>query len=94
MKTIVVATQGRRIPEPPHEWLAGECPYEPGDYWQDAAGDWRGITPNGLPVWLKNHTVFANEANGIITVTPSILANGGKKNEWHGYITDGVWREC
>lgn len=84
---------GRRIPCPPNEWPASECPYEPGDYWQDAAGEWRGVTPNGLPVWLKNHAVVQN-VEGAITVTPSILANGGKKNEWHGHLTAGEWKAC
>lgn len=84
---------GRRITEPPTRWPAGECPYGPGDYWKDAAGDWRGVTPNGLSVWLKNHVIVEHE-DGTITVTPSILANGGKKNGWHGYLTKGVWNVC
>lgn len=82
---------GRRIECPSSSWDAGECPYEPGDYWKDKAGDWRGVTPNGLPVWLKNHQV-AEHDDGTISVTPSILANGGKRNEWHGYLTNGEWK--
>jgi len=82
---------GKRIAAPPTEWPEGQCPYEVGDYWKDESGDWRGITPNGLPVWLKNHEVVEHE-DLTITVTPSILANGGKRNEWHGYITKGIWK--
>ncbi len=69
-----------------------EC--EPGDYYRDAAGDWRGKTPNGLCVFLKNHRV-EESADGTITVTPSILTSNGTGNKtWHGFIVSGEWKEC
>lgn len=71
---------------------------EPGDYFKDEAGEWRGMTPNGIRVWLKNHHV-EEHADGTITVvggswgSNSILAQGGPKT-WHGFIERGVWRSC
>ncbi len=28
------------------------------------------------------------------TVQPSVYFNRGRPGEWHGYLTDGVWRSC
>lgn len=30
----------------------------------------------------------------IVTAKPSIFANQGKPNEWHGWLTDGVLHKC
>lgn len=91
-------TTGRRISQPPSCW-GGECPYNPGDYWKDSTdGSWHGITPTGLPCWLKNHHVEENEDGTIDVVSGpwgsnSILVNGGRSNAWHGAIKKGVWIE-
>ena len=92
MKTLV-KTVGKRIPDP------GDSLGQPGDYWKDRNGDWRGVTPNGLYAWLKNHHVDEHE-NGTISVvsgqwgTNSILASGGVDGlSWHGAIDKGVWKE-
>lgn len=84
---------GRRIyPEPLAEFSSHQC--EPGDFYRDAHGDWRGKTPNELCVFLKLHRVVEHE-DGTITVSPSILASNGTGNkQWHGYLERGVWREC
>lgn len=67
---------------------------DPGDYWQGEDGSWYGVCPDGQYCWLKNHTVVEN-ADGTISVTPSILCGGGElKPKWHGYLTNGVWKEC
>ncbi len=87
--------QGRRIP-----YVEGAL-CEPGDYFQDADGYWRGQTPNKLYVFLRDHHVEEHE-DGTISVLPvpessnSILAtrNGAKPKQWHGYIRRGVWEEC
>lgn len=90
--------QGRRIEHKDNE----RC--EPGDYYKDPIGEWRGQTPNGLDVWLRNHHVEENE-DGTITVVAgpwgsnSILATRGTRDnphykEWHGYIRNGNWEEC
>lgn len=45
---------------------------------------------------LSNHTVTEHE-DGKISVTPSILVTGhedGKSTQVHGYLTNGVWRDC
>jgi hypothetical protein len=97
MKTLS-RFQGRRIPNPPKSWEAGECPYQNGDYWKDDDGTWYGATPNGLLAWLKNHHVEEHEDGTISVVsgswgTNSILVNGDRPNRWHGAIEKGVWKE-
>jgi hypothetical protein len=45
---------------------------------------------------LAGHQIVEHE-NGTITVTPSILTTGhhnGKQVEKHGYLTNGIWRDC
>lgn len=83
---------------PIHYWDEGRMKFRtedcrPGDYWKDCDG-WRGITPNGLRVWLKAHTVTEDEG-GRISVLPSIETSNGEGGlHWHGYLTNGEWKEC
>lgn len=45
---------------------------------------------------LLRHKVIEN-SDGTITVTPSILTTGhheGKPTAVHGYLTNGIWRDC
>ena len=45
---------------------------------------------------LSNHTIVENSSH-TITVTPSILVKGHNKGQTlvrHGYLTDGIWKEC
>lgn len=85
---------GRRV-----EWPDDRIPIEqekhmqPGDY----SGPWRGMwllcMPNGDWGSLSSssgHTVTEN-ADGTITVAPSIQVVGG--NKWHGYLEQGRWRQ-
>lgn len=58
------------------------------------------ITPDGRYGMLSIHTVREN-ADGTVSVLPgdgssnSILVKGGSRGgQYHGYIYDGVWREC
>ena len=64
------------------------------------AWSWYGCTPNGLLANLCGHEV-EEHPDGTISVTPSILVNGGRHTErnpavgtWHGYLERGIWREC
>jgi hypothetical protein len=70
---------------------------------------WMCCTPNGLVGDLSAHEVVEN-ADGTITVNPSIEAQGGKTivadddgeafertglmGFWHGYLVNGIWKEC
>lgn len=56
-------------------------------------GVWYAMTPNGLLANLKKHTVTEHD-DGTITVQPSILVNGGRHEEWHGFLEAGVWRDA
>lgn len=64
----------------------------PGAYGFTGA-QWWACTPNGLGANLARHTCVAN-ADGTLTVSPSILVNEGKEQSWHGFLEQGVWREC
>lgn len=50
------------------------------------------MTPNGRLANLKNHTVTEHD-DGRISVQPSILVSSGGREEWHGFLENGVWRE-
>ncbi len=65
---------------------------EPGAYGQDKDGHWHCCTPNGLAGNLSNHTVVEHP-DGTITVSPSILV-WNNTERWHGFLENGVWREC
>jgi hypothetical protein len=78
---------GKRVFElEPHE-------FRPGDFgqWANDAHHWYARTPTGLLANLSAHHVEEHE-NGTITVSPSILVDRGKLDEWHGYLERGVWR--
>lgn len=58
------------------------------------------ITPDGRYGMLSIHTVREDE-RGVVSVLPgdgssnSILVKGGSEGgQYHGYIYNGVWREC
>lgn len=63
---------------------------KPGEYclWN---GVWYGQTPNDMLANLAKHTVTEN-ADGTISVSPSILVTGG--GQWHGHLEHGIWKEC
>lgn len=88
--------QGRRVY--PESLERGVLDSEPGDYFRDETGDWRGKTPNALDVWLKNHHV-EEHGDGTISViagpwgSNSILASNSARS-WHGYVEQGFWRTC
>lgn len=88
-----LAEEAERMNSPGHrlyEW-DGQTLIPPGSYGV-FEGKWYACTPNGLLANLGNHSVSENP-DGTISVTPSILVRGHDK-EWHGYLTDGEWREC
>ena len=66
-------------------------------YWFDAEhGFWYLYLPGCGLGNLANHQVTEN-ADGTITVRPSILVTGhdnGQRTQRHGYLTAGVWEEC
>jgi hypothetical protein len=81
-----VDEHGKAWYPPPHE----------GDYWRDDnTGTWFCRVP-GAPagVWgnLADHQVTEHD-DGTITVSPSILVDGGSRFQWHGYLERGQWRE-
>lgn len=70
----------------PHELETGEYCFWPG-------GDsWMARTPNGHLANISGHQV-TEEADGTITVSPSILVRHTTGEVYHGYLEHGVWRE-
>jgi hypothetical protein len=64
-------------------------------YWHTSNG-WLLYIPGCGVGTLSAHSVVEN-ADGTITVTPSILMHGhndGQPTTRHGYLTNGEWREC
>jgi len=90
----MTAIEGRRVdadPDDPNQFPFPKM--EPGDYGKDIHGVW-----HCRPPWkhaagcLGNHKVVEHE-DGTITVSPSILIKTHLGN-WHGYLEQGIWREC
>lgn len=80
--------KGKRL-YPDQSFNIHQC--QPGDYYRDALGVWRGAAPNGLLVNLKAHEVEEHE-DGTISVKPSILVSLGEDGlTWHGFLKRGVW---
>lgn len=75
--------------------VRGSDPMSPGQYGKHPLdGTWFACAPNGLLANLHNHQVTEHE-DGTITVSPSILVSDGRGgHRWHGYLEQGVWREC
>lgn len=67
---------------------------EPGMYGLDRQNIWWARVPApGFPMAaLSDHLVVEN-ADGTITVTPSILIEGQHGKVWHGYLKNSVWSE-
>ena len=81
------------IPDGPHVLKPGEY----GKWAHD--GNWYFCCPNDehLLANLAKHQVLEHE-DGTITVSPSILCQGGSRSgegkSWHGYLERGIAREC
>lgn len=54
---------------------------------------WLCCSPNGLVGDISKHTIVENE-DKTITVSPSILIRAYDNKEWHGYLINGIWKEC
>jgi hypothetical protein len=71
---------------------------QPGEYMLSKNGDvyFKVPSPNYIFLAHVNQTWKITEnADKTITITPSILITGADgKPAWHGYLTNGVWREC
>lgn len=82
---------GRRLPDGT-DWSSS---INPGDYWKHANGSWFAQTPNDHLANLSKHSVTEHD-DTTITVSPCILVSyyGKRKEDWHGYLERGVWREC
>jgi hypothetical protein len=81
------------VDEPMHgDGFVYRCVSQPGAY-GFTGEQWWACTPNGLGANLKRHKCTEN-ADGTLTVEPSILVNEGKEESWHGYLCNGVWTEC
>ena len=70
----------------PHQLEPGEWTWWDGHYVAHCPGPW------DLLANLSAHTCTL-EANGMLTVSPSILCSNGRES-WHGFLEKGVWREC
>ena len=73
----------------------GDLLFSPGDYGKNPAdNNWYAMTPGEkhLLANLGNHQVTEHE-DGTITVSPSIKVSG-HNGEWHGFLENGIWREC
>ena len=69
---------------------------EPGDYGKDSCGSWWVCPPRGGYALIdprKGWTATEN-ADGTLTVSPSIFMTAPEEHKWHGYLEKGVWREC
>lgn len=72
----------------------------PGEYGKGFDGEWYGCIPvpinaDGFPLIadLRKHQVTEHE-DGTLTVSPSILTTRRHTGQqWHGYLTRGVWEE-
>lgn len=74
----------------------------PGDYCIDTTGVWWVYPPkDGCgPVRLDGWSI-TEHGDGSITVSPSIFVNPPQvvrvnkdAPSWHGYLEQGIWREC
>ncbi len=67
---------------------------EQGEFGKGIDGLWYFRVPeSGFGVGcLAKHTVTEN-ADGTITVSPSILCTGHFNKKWHGYLENGFWRK-
>ncbi len=76
---------------------------QPGDYGKDVGGLWYCCAPRDTGDWFTNfqgclgdgvraHKVIEH-SDGTITVSPSILISR-HDGTWHGFLEDGIWREC
>lgn len=80
---------GRRRPDLNPEYATDR---QPGDYWWH--GDhWRAITPNGMPVSLRDAASIEEHDDGTITVTPSIQQIASSRKRYDGVLEHGVWSE-
>jgi len=76
--------------EPEHD---GHLRLEEGEYGKNPHdGNWYARPPGFYMGNLAAHDVIEHK-DGTITVSPSILINHGE-NQWHGYLEQGVWRQC
>lgn len=86
-------TEAKRLTEPP----VGQFPegFDTGliCYWR-RAGIWMLYLPGGGLGNLTGHSVEEHD-DGTITVSPSILLDGGRKDRRrHGYLRRGAWEPC
>jgi uncharacterized protein DUF6527 len=87
-----VSTQGRRRPDG-----TKYSEMEPGDYCRVAVtGNGRPgvafVTPNGINAAVDDTWTITEEADGTLTVAPSIDCKGEPR--WHGFLRHGVWSEA
>lgn len=89
--TTIPITPGRRVRNT--DLLA------PGDYGKHPFnGVWycRAPVEGHMTANLERHDVIEH-ADGTITVSPSILITkpmNGLNRTWHGFLENGIWREC
>ena len=70
---------------------------EPGDYlWNAHLEVWMVMTPNGMLASLNTRYELVVEADGSLTVSPSILVTNdweSRGRTYHGYLERGIWWE-
>ena len=94
MKNYPNSFPGKRIENPIDNGL------QPGEYGKSLEdGTWWFCTPNGHFGRINNKVwkITENE-DGTITVSPSIRVShsidGKSIEDWHGYLVNGIWKEC
>lgn len=80
-----------------HDRLDGSI-FQPGEYGKANNSKFYCCAPGNSHMSgnLSSHSVIEHD-DGTITVSPSILITShskGTKEQWHGYLEKGVWREC
>jgi hypothetical protein len=80
--------QGKRVDKEPHQLESGEYCFWHNGWWGRVPDDRADMIAN-----LANHKIIDN-ADGTISVTPSILVSSWKGISWHGYLTNGQWVVC
>lgn len=83
--------QGKRVEDntPIHVLNPGEyCKYT----LDSVKPYWQCCLPNGSYGNLTRHNILEHK-DGTITVTPSILTKGSQA-PWHGYLLEGIFKEC
>lgn len=85
-------TQGKHVED-------GTLPVNPGEYSKIDGVWWAHVPAPGFSVGVPSAHDVVENADGTITVSPSILmwrdyGDPPERRSWHGYLEKGIWREA